>query len=73
MGQVTLREVVSVDVMEMLQQTILELRDNGGAESGLKWAGTEDTPLCDGADVGDEQVGPIVCGKQSMRAVVEAF
>ena len=35
-GQVTLQEVLKVDVMGMLQQTVLEVRGNGGGESGLE-------------------------------------
>ena len=72
-GQVTLQEILKVDVMGMLRQTVLEVRGNGGGESGLEWAGTKDTPLCDGGDVVDTRVGPIMCGRQTVHLRVEAF
>lgn len=75
LGQVTLRDVLDVDVMGMIKQTGLELPDDGRGESvGLgEWAGTEDVTVGDGKDLDNEPVGPILCGKQWVHVAMEAF
>lgn len=74
LAQFTLREVLKVDVMRTLQQTIWGLRDHGGGDFfGTDWAGAEDMDMGNGKDVGEERVGPTMCGQQAAHVAVEAF